>query len=78
MVYNINNLVDKFWKKVDILARKAVEKNISFDDIKKKYYVNFDYGKVGSIVIGKNADIIVANKELDIEHVIFNGNLIKW
>jgi len=27
------------------LARKAVEKNISFDDIKKKYYVNFDYGK---------------------------------
>lgn len=27
------------------MARKAVEKNISFDDIKKKYYVNFDYGK---------------------------------
>ena len=27
------------------MARKVVEKNISFDDIKKKYYVNFDYGK---------------------------------
>ena len=27
------------------MARKIVEKNISFDDIKKKFYVNFDYGK---------------------------------
>lgn len=27
------------------MARKTLEKNISYDDIKKKYYVNFDYGK---------------------------------
>ena len=26
------------------MSRKAIEKNIAFDDIKKKYYVNFDYG----------------------------------
>ena len=27
------------------MARKAVEKNISYDDERKIYYVNFDYGK---------------------------------
>lgn len=26
------------------MSRKAVEKNIAYDDIKKKYYVNFDFG----------------------------------
>lgn len=26
------------------MSRKIVEKNIAYDDIKKKYYVNFDYG----------------------------------
>lgn len=27
------------------MARKAVERNIAYDDQKKKYYVNLDYGK---------------------------------
>jgi integrase len=27
------------------MARKVVEKNIAYDDIKEKYYVNLDYGK---------------------------------
>ena len=27
------------------MSRKAVERNIAFDDIKKKYYVTLDYGK---------------------------------
>jgi len=29
----------------DIMARKAIEKNIAYDDIKKLYYVTMDYGK---------------------------------
>lgn len=28
------------------MARKTVEKNISYDDVRKKYYVNLDYGVV--------------------------------
>ncbi|RKI38002.1 hypothetical protein D7V86_26130 [bacterium D16-51] len=28
------------------MARKTVEKNISYDDTRKKYYVNLDYGIV--------------------------------
>ena len=26
------------------MARKKVERNISYDDIRKKYYVNLDFG----------------------------------
>lgn len=29
----------------DIMARKAIERNISYDDVKKLYYVTMDYGK---------------------------------
>ena len=26
------------------MARKKIERNISYDDIRKKYYVNLEYG----------------------------------
>lgn len=28
------------------MARKVIERNISYDDIRKKYYVNLDYGVI--------------------------------
>ncbi len=31
-------------KDVKDMARKTIEHNISYDDIRKKYYVNLDYG----------------------------------
>ncbi len=33
-------------KDVTNMARKVIERNISYDDIRKKYYVNLDYGVI--------------------------------
>ena len=45
LCYNPFIEVDKNERKVDIMARVSVEKNISYDDVKKLYYVYMDYGK---------------------------------
>ncbi len=40
------HLADIWQNRKDLkdMARKVIERNISYDDIRKKYYVNLDYG----------------------------------
>ena len=42
------HLVDIWQNRKDVtnMARKVIERNISYDDIRKKYYVNLDYGVI--------------------------------
>ena len=62
------------------MARKTVEKNISYDDVRKKYYVNLDYGIVDGKRI-KKTEIFErkndAKKRLtEFQHQKNNHNLI--
>lgn len=45
------HLADSWQNRKDVtnMARKVIERNISYDDIRKKYYVNLDY----SVIDGK-------------------------
>lgn len=44
MLHLVDNELDR--KDVTDMARKTIERNISYDDVRKKYYVNLDYGIV--------------------------------
>lgn len=68
-----------FWYiwKVKIMARKTIERNISYDDERKKYYVTFNYGNDDAgkqIVKKKSVDKITEARRALKE---FEGDKIK-
>ena len=59
------------------MARKVVEKNIAYDDQKKKYYVNLDYGKDENGIRNKKTEIFLTLSEAKKRLKLFQADKIK-
>lgn len=59
------------------MARKAVERNIAYDDQKKKYYVNLDYGKDENGIRNKKTETFATLPEARKRLKLFEADKIK-
>ena len=59
------------------MARKVVEKNIAYDDQKKKYYVNLDYGKDENGIRNKKTETFLTLSEAKKRLKLFQADKIK-
>lgn len=59
------------------MARKVVERNIAYDNRKKKYYVNLEYGKDENGIRNKKAEIFATLPEARKRLKLFEVDKIK-